>query len=195
MVNGSRASAAVLVVREQRVVWIAQRPLPEPEVTGGHVEIAAQPAELLEVRVLVDADALAHVQVPAVEHRDATADVAQRDDQVEVSPSASTIAPPPGTLNHRWSANMTFSAGSWKRDVTRTGRSPASRARSAAEAVRFDDRTAANVATASTSVPLAVAIEAIVDQSATRPRYAAAVTSIAWRIGRLPASSCCTGCA
>src|SRR5438876_10448060 len=46
---------------------------------------------------------------------------------------------------------------------------PASRARSVARADRFADRTAANVAPASTSVPPAVASEEIVGQSATTP--------------------------
>ena len=48
---------------------------------------------------------------------------------------------------------------------------PASSARSATRAERFDDRTAEKVAAASTSVPPAVASDEIVCQSATRTSF------------------------
>ena len=59
-----------------------------------------------------------------------------------------------------------FSGGSSSRDVTSTGRRPASRARSAVREARFAERTDAKVAAASTSVPPAVASAEIVVQSA-----------------------------
>src|SRR6478736_7297611 len=79
---------------------------------------------------------------------------------------------PPSTRNHRCSTNGTFSTGSSRRDPTSTGRIPASSARSATRADRFDDRTAENVASASTSVPPAVASDEIVAQSVIRRTYA-----------------------
>ena len=75
----------------------------------------------------------------------------------------SATARPPAMRNHRRSWKSTFSSGSPSRDGTSTGRRPASRARSATRAERFDDRTALNVAAASTSVPPAVASEEMVD--------------------------------
>ena len=68
--------------------------------------------------------------------------------------------------------NSTFSGSSDRRDGASTGRRPASRLRSATRAERFDERTAVNVAAASTSVPPAVASEEIVTQSAMRATYA-----------------------
>ena len=58
--------------------------------------------------------------------------------------------------------------GSWNRDGINIGRSPTSSARSATRAERFADRTAAKVASASTSVPAAVASAEIVTQSTAR---------------------------
>src|SRR3954463_4055821 len=81
-------------------------------------------------------------------------------------PSSCTATPwPPSTRNQRCSENGTFSTGSVRRDPTSTGRIPANRLRSATRAERFDDRTAENVASASTSVPPAVASDEIVAQS------------------------------
>jgi cytochrome P450 len=65
----------------------------------------------------------------------------------------------------------TFSAGSWNRDGTSTGLSPASSERSAVRDARLADRTEAYVAAASTSVPAAVASAEIVAQSATHGYY------------------------
>ena len=59
--------------------------------------------------------------------------------------------------------------------------------RSAARADRFDDRTDANVAVASTSVPVAVASAEIVTQSAIAARYAIAapmVGAVRWTRSR-----------
>src|SRR5258708_250227 len=55
-----------------------------------------------------------------------------------------------------------FCTGSSKRDGPSTGRSPTSSERSATRAERFPERTAENVARASTRVPAAVASEAMV---------------------------------
>src|SRR5579859_8009565 len=60
---------------------------------------------------------------------------------------------------------MIFCGGSSRRDGIRIGRSPTSRLCSAARAERLAERTEENVATASTSVPPAVASEEIVTQS------------------------------
>src|SRR4249920_3185438 len=87
-----------------------------------------------------------------------------------MAPSAISAAPPPpGTLSQRSSANPTFCGGSSGRDGMSSGRSPAISERSATRADLFDDRTAENVAPASTSVPPAVASEEMVTQSAKRP--------------------------
>ena len=59
----------------------------------------------------------------------------------------------------------TFSGWSVMRVGTSTGRMPASSARSVTRADRLADRTDANVASASTRVPPAVASEATVAQS------------------------------
>lgn len=64
---------------------------------------------------------------------------------------------------------LTFSGGSCSRGGISSGRSPASSERSAARAARFAERTDANVATAGTSVPPAVASAETVTQSITRP--------------------------
>ncbi|MGO9908594.1 MAG: hypothetical protein ACLP4R_21015 [Solirubrobacteraceae bacterium] len=66
---------------------------------------------------------------------------------------------------------MIFCSGSTpSRDWTSSGRRCSWRANSAIRAARFDERTAANVATASTSVPAPVASEEIVSQLAISPR-------------------------
>ena len=80
---------------------------------------------------------------------------------------------PPLTLTIRPSTKRTDSGGSLAREGTSTGRRPARSARSAIcverSAIRVErcpERTDENVATASTSVPPAVASDAIVGQSA-----------------------------
>jgi hypothetical protein len=60
---------------------------------------------------------------------------------------------------------MIRSTGSSSREGTSTGRSPASSERSAARAARFAERTELKVATASTSVPPAVASDEMVAAS------------------------------
>ena len=72
---------------------------------------------------------------------------------------------PPATFTQCSSTKPIFSPGSSRRDDTSTGRIAASSARSLASADRFDDRTDAYVATASTIVPAAVPSDAMVAQS------------------------------
>src|SRR5215468_3621040 len=79
--------------------------------------------------------------------------------------SSSTARPPP-TRTKCSSCHPTFCSGSCKRELRNNGRSPASSDRSAVRAARLADRTDANVAAARTSVPAAVASDAIVGQSA-----------------------------
>ena len=64
--------------------------------------------------------------------------------------------------------NMIFCLGSSRRDCTRSGRRCSCNATSAMRAERLEDRTAENVAAASTSVPTAVANEEITTQLAAR---------------------------
>src|SRR5262245_38823908 len=82
--------------------------------------------------------------------------------------TSSTAALPPATLNQRLSTNMTFCTGSSRREGASTGRRCSCSAASAIRAERFDERTDANVATASTSVPAPVTNEEIVAQSVAR---------------------------
>src|SRR5581483_7802762 len=88
---------------------------------------------------------------------------------------ASATARPPSTFTQWSSTKPTFCGGSWNREGASTGRMDASSARSVVRAARLPDRTAANVAAASTSVPPAVANEEIVDQSAIVRSYGRAV--------------------
>src|SRR6266508_5642292 len=83
----------------------------------------------------------------------------------------SASARPASTLTQWSSEKTTFSGGSWSRDGASTGRMVASNARSVTRADWCDERTAANVAAASTSVPPAVANEEMVAQSATLRHY------------------------
>ena len=78
---------------------------------------------------------------------------------------------PPSTLTIRPSPKRTISGGSVTREGASTGRRPSNSARSAiaversaTRAERCPNRTEENVATASTSVPPAVASEATVGQ-------------------------------
>src|SRR2546422_5625801 len=81
-------------------------------------------------------------------------------------PSEASITPPCPCRVTRWpSPNMTLSTGSSSREGISTGRCAASSERSATRAERLAERTELNVATASTSVPPAVASEEIVTQS------------------------------
>ena len=82
---------------------------------------------------------------------------------------------PPGTYTVLSCENSIFCSGSCDRELTSSGLWLASSDRSAVRADcsavradRFDDRTDANVATASTSVPAAVPSDEIVSQLAIR---------------------------
>src|SRR5580658_7020248 len=82
---------------------------------------------------------------------------------IDPSPGpTSPTAPPPGMRTHFVSPKLTLSVGSSRREVVSTGRSWTRNCSRAILAIRFDDLTAENVATARTSVPSAVARLAIV---------------------------------
>src|SRR5260370_15330713 len=81
-----------------------------------------------------------------------------------LSSASSTALRPPSTWVQRLSNHVTFSGGSWMRDGISTGRNDSWKASCAVRALRFAERTAEKVATASTRVPPAVASEEIVDQ-------------------------------
>src|SRR5262249_51897067 len=85
-----------------------------------------------------------------------------------VPSTCSTAARPPAALTQCPSRNMIFCFGSSRRDGARSGRRCSWSAASAIRAERFDDRTAANVARASTRVPAAVARDEITTQSTAR---------------------------
>jgi hypothetical protein len=78
----------------------------------------------------------------------------------------SPTAPPPGIFTHFMSPKLTLRAESSRRDGASTGRSWISSCCWATLAIRLDDLTAENVATAKISVPSAVARLAIVLHSA-----------------------------
>ena len=80
----------------------------------------------------------------------------------------SAVPPPPGVSTKWLSAKLTLTGGSSGRDGMSSGRMPASNASSATRDERLAERTDANVAAASTSVPPAVASDEMVTQSATR---------------------------
>ena len=85
--------------------------------------------------------------------------------------SWTSAAPPcPGTCTIWPSPKRIRSSGSSSRDGMSTGRIPIRSERSATRADRLADLTELNVATASTSVPPAVASDEIVTQSVTRRR-------------------------
>ena len=87
---------------------------------------------------------------------------------MEPSPaSTSPTAPPPGIVTHFISPKLTLRAGSSRRDGASTGRSWISSCCWATLAIRLDDLTAENVATAKISVPSAMARLAIMLHSAT----------------------------
>ena len=79
-------------------------------------------------------------------------------------PPISAAAAPPGTRTHLLSPKFTLSGSSLSFDGISSGRKLVSNDRSAARAVRLPDRTAENVASASTSVPSAVPRSATVAQ-------------------------------
>ena len=77
----------------------------------------------------------------------------------------STDARPPSTWAQCSSPHIIFSVGSSRREGITRGRWPIRNACSATRAARLAERTEANVATASTRVPVAVASAEIVTQS------------------------------
>src|SRR5580704_5801700 len=82
---------------------------------------------------------------------------------IDPSPGpTSPAAPPPGICTHFVSPKLTLRVGSSRREVVSTGRSWTRNCSWAILAIRFDDLTAENVATARISVPSAVARLAIV---------------------------------
>ena len=83
--------------------------------------------------------------------------------------TSSTVPRPPSSVALWRSCHRILSGGSSGRVGRSSGRRPASRLRSAVRAARLAERTEAKVAAASTSVPAAVASEAIVGQSAIPP--------------------------
>src|SRR5262249_10128443 len=87
------------------------------------------------------------------------------------------------------SMKPTFIAGSWRRVLNRTGRSPTISACSDMRVARLADRVEAKVATARTSVPPAVAREAIVAVS-TRSAGAGGLAGGVAAVGRGPAHAC-----
>ena len=92
-------------------------------------------------------------------------------------PSSSKMARPP-PIRAAWrSCHRTLCTGSSESDGTSSGLIAVSSDSSAMRADRLDDRTAENVATASTRVPPAVANEAMEVQSAMRSH------PIDWRLG------------
>ena len=120
-------------------------------------------------------------QEPAVEHRDAAADVADRDRQIDGpvrhlgDPAAARDVEPLVVGETRPSAADPRAAR-----ASGPGRSPASSERSAALAARFADRTDAKVANASTRVAPAVAIDETATQST------ASITPAPERLQRRP---------
>src|SRR5437016_216733 len=76
---------------------------------------------------------------------------------------------PPRKATRCSSMKLTLTKGSSNRDGRRSGRKPTWSVRSATRAALFAERTDENVAMARTSVPPAVAADAIVAQSAMRP--------------------------
>src|ERR1700683_2852182 len=84
---------------------------------------------------------------------------------------ASAVPPPPGARTKWLSTKPTLIGGSSGLEGISSGRPPDRRASSATRAVRLPERTDANVAAASTSVPPAVASAEIVTQLAIAASY------------------------
>ncbi len=68
--------------REDRIVRIAKRTLPEPRVTGGNIDVSGHAPKIADVGRFTGPDAL-RVEVPAAEYRDASSGVAKADHQVD----------------------------------------------------------------------------------------------------------------
>jgi len=92
----------------------------------------------------------------AAEHREPGPEVAQRDGQVDNAAVIKDQRPARARLQHTTVGELHKLAGVLGPGWGQEGRSPASSARSAIRAERFDERTATNVAPANTSVPMEV---------------------------------------
>ncbi len=66
---------------EDRLVGIAERPLPEPQVPAGHIEVSGQATKVSRVPVRRSADGFSH-EVPTVEHGQAGTYVSQPECQI-----------------------------------------------------------------------------------------------------------------
>src|SRR5207244_10069591 len=109
---------------------LAEGPLPEAHAAGRDVDVSGQAPELSGVRVR-RVEASFGIEHPAVQDGHATSHVAQRDGHVDRLVGDLATAPPPGGRTQWLSANPTLSGASSRLDGVRTGRMPASSARSA----------------------------------------------------------------
>src|SRR3954452_16209194 len=66
-----------------RVGGVPEGSLPKGHIAGRHVEVPGEAAEAVDRRALERREVTAELHPPAVEDRDAVADVAQRDRQVD----------------------------------------------------------------------------------------------------------------
>ena len=117
-------------------------------------------------------------EAPGLQHREPVADVAQRDHEVVVLALALHRGHAALDAHHPPLAEANHLRRIGQREGASTGRRPSSSARSASaverSAIRVErcpKRTDENVASASTSVPAAVASEAIVGQSTARQSF------------------------
>ena len=168
------------VLAQARVVRIAGLPdggLPEPDVAGGDVEITRLHPEVFGIRV-------AGPRGPSPARSERTIRTSPRGQSPRCAARWRDRCSRPPTRRVAWlpssraqwsSTQRIFWTGSSRREVTRTGRRFTWNAASAIRAERFEERTAEKVATASTSVPRAVANDAMVAQSVSpasrRPRH------------------------
>ena len=152
-------------VRRSGIVGIADRALPEPVVVRRDVEIAVEAAKRIFVGAVTVGMGVA-LDRPPVQDREAGADIPNRGREVVDAVLLFEHSPTAGRLGDVLVHPRDLLDGILERAVSTSGRIPASSAASAIRADRFDDRTAENVAIASTSVPPAVASSAIVVTSA-----------------------------
>jgi hypothetical protein len=167
MISTMRRSTASRASANSGRGGIAERALPEADVVDRHVEVAGQANELGRVTVIadaVDSQLLGRIERPPVKDGDAGADASQRN---EVDRRVADLRDPTTALGEKdlSSTKPIFCGASASFDPSNSGR-PCSSERSATRAARFADQTDANVASASTNVPAAVASAEIVTQSA-----------------------------
>jgi hypothetical protein len=146
------------------VVAVAYRSLPEARVSGRDVQVTLLAAEIAQVGAFV-ARARDRLSTPAVDHGQPVSAVAKRDGDVDVAQRILDRATVARHGRYLPVAEAHTLDGVVLARRIKSGRSPASSERSAT-AERLADCTELNVATASTSVPPAVAREEIVTQSA-----------------------------